>query len=352
MTKDKATRAAKELSRRGARKGGRARASVMTAEERKAIARHAARARWGTSDDESAIETVEATDKPSEESSIPYSIFRGSLSIGDVEFECHVLSDGRRVLTQREVVRVISGGRKSGNLGRYLERLPNADVDLVADRIVQFKVPGLPQTASGYEAELLVEICEMYLEARDNGLLKGGQHRLAKMAEAVIRACAKVGIIALIDEATGYQKVRQKQALQLKLQAFIADEMQEWAKMFPDDFWYELARLEGVHYSPRHRPLRWGKYVMAFVYDALDADVGKELRQRNPNPHFRQNHHQWLKTHGREKLNNQIQQVVAVMKVCDDMKEFREKFDRVFKKTPLQMSFDNIDWTVETVGNR
>jgi hypothetical protein len=46
-----------------------------------------------------------------------------------------------------------------------------------------------------------------------------------------------VGIIALVDEATGYQKVREKQALQLKLQAFIAEDMQEWAKLFPDEFW-------------------------------------------------------------------------------------------------------------------
>ena len=77
-------------------------------------------------------------------------------------------------------------------------------------------------------------------------------------AEIIVRSfSAKVGIIALVDEATGYQKVREKRALQLKLQAFIAEEMQEWARMFPDEFWFELARLEGVHYSPRHRPLRW-----------------------------------------------------------------------------------------------
>ena len=97
-----------------------------------------------------------------------------------------------------------------------------------------------------------------------------------------MRACAKTGIIALIDEATGFQKVRAQHALQLKLQAFIADELQDWARMFPDEFWYELARLEGVKYSPRHRPLRWGRYIMMFVYDAVDEEVGKVLREKNP----------------------------------------------------------------------
>ena len=64
-------------------------------------------------------------------------------------------------------------------------------------------------------------------------LLKANQERLARMAEIIVRSCAKVGIEALVDEATGYQQVREKRALQIKLQAFIAEEMQEWVKTFP-----------------------------------------------------------------------------------------------------------------------
>jgi hypothetical protein len=122
--------------------------------------------------------------------------------------------------------------------------------------------------------------------------------------------------------------------------------LQEWARKFPPEFWYELARLEGIKYSPRNRPLRWGRYIMAFVYDAIDKDVGKELRKKNPNPHFKQNHHQWLKEFGRDKLIGQIQSVITIMKLCTDMDDFRLKFDRVFKKTPLQTSFDDINWNI------
>jgi hypothetical protein len=169
--------------------------------------------------------------------------------------------------------------------------------------------------------------------------------KLAVQAEIIIRASAKVGIIALVDEATGYQKVRAENALRLKLQAFIADDLQEWARKFPDEFWYELARLEGVRYSPRSRPLRWGKYIMAFVYDAIDKDVGKELRKKNPNPQHGRNHHQWLKEFGKDKLIGQIQSVITIMKLCDNMDDFRKKFDRIFKKTPIQSTFDDINWT-------
>lgn len=274
---------------------------------------------------------------------MPYSMFPGQLTMGDVLLDCHVLSDGRRVLTQGQVVRALSGGRDSSNLARYLGGNPLIPDDLLVGRTVQFRVPNNPQVATGLDATLLIEICDSYLDARAQKLLRPNQMNLAQVAEIIVRACAKVGIIALIDEATGYQEVRSKNNLQLKLQAFISDELQEWAKMFPDEFWFELARLEGVTYSARSRPLRWGKYVMAFVYDAVDEDVGKELRRINPDPQFRQNHHQWLRQVGREKVHDQLQRVIAVMKTCDSMVQFRARFERVFSKQ-YQLPLFDFDW--------
>ena len=335
--------AARKLSKLGAAKGGNARASVLTPEERKEIGRRAIAVRWAKAGKVVTFEVKDDPDLPSEatteEDRLPFSMLRGQLKIGNVELECHVLSDGRRVLTQREVVRVLSAGRDSGNLQAYLQSKVFADNPLDLGAMIQFKVPGTQYLANGHEATLLIELCERYLEARNAGILKGKQKDLAKQAEIIMRASAKVGIIALIDEATGYQKIRAKQALQLKLQAFIAEDLQDWARMFPPEFWFELARLEGVHYSPRNRPLRWGKYIMAFVYDAVDQDVGSTLRELNPDPHFKQNHHQWLERFGRQTVNDHLQRVIAVMKLCRDMKDFREKFERVFRKSPFQESF-------------
>jgi hypothetical protein len=330
--------AARTLSKLGAQRGGRARASVLSTEERRAIAKKAANTRWAKIE-----EPPRSPHTAPPDDAIPYSLFRGTLTVDNVSFECHVLSNHQRVLTQRELVKTLTGGRDSGDLTRYLQGNPLFTSELLEGRTVQFRAPN---AAIGYDATLLVEICDLYLQARVKGLLKSNQDHLARMAETIVRACAKVGIIALVDEATGYQDVRAKRSLQLKLQAFIAVDLQEWAKMFPDEFWYELARLEGVRYSPRNRPLRWGKYVMAFVYDAVDGvgDIGKELRQIDPNPQHRRNHHQWLKEFGRDRVNNQIQRVIAVMKMCDNMAEFRSSFDRVFKKaSSYQMELDFTD---------
>lgn len=353
MTDDtsRASEAAKRLSKAGASKGGRARASVLTPEERSELARMAVRARWAKAGKTYPDPDIETTDEsvsdsgPNASSETPWSMYRGHLDIGPVRIEAHVLNDGRRVLTQREVVRLLSPQRDSGTLGRYLERHPLIAEEEITSRTIHFTIPGAGQ-AIGYEATLLVELCEGYLEARAQGKLHKSQERLAMTAEVVIRSVAKVGIIALIDEATGYQEVRRKQDLQIKLQAFIADEMQEWAKMFPDEFWFELARLEGVSYSPRHRPLRWGRYVMLFVYDAIDEDVGKALRKRNPNPRFLQNHHQWLRQFGRDKVQAQITANIALMRNCDTMDDFRRMFHKAFGKYGdiQQLSLD-FDWS-------
>lgn len=349
-------RHAKALSKRGASKGGKARASTMTPSERRESARRAANARWAKAKGVS-LEEYQHASPPADpvvvpEDNLPISYFPGDLSIGDLSFPCHVLSNQKRVIAQREVVRALTDIAK-GNLPRYLKRLsPYLDISKIADQTVRFRVPGTPNEAIGYEATLLIEICDAYLKARDAGALTSQQEHLAKRAEIIMRACAKLGIIALIDEATGYQEVREKNALQLKLQAFIADDMQEWALMFPDDFWLQLARLENTRYSPRSRPLRWGKYVMAFVYDAVDSDVGQELRKINPNPHYKQNHHQWLKEFGRDKVRDHLNQVIGVMKTCQDMNDFRRHFGHIFQKMPMQLSFfDLVEWRTYAGSN-
>ena len=234
-SRKRSTEAAKELSSRGARKGGKARASVLTPDERKAIATQAAKARWAKkkgkpipdSEDGQNLEILGQPDTvflPEER----VSHFQGELRFGDLTVPCHVLDDGSRVIAQREVVKALTGRENSNG---QIERLigisaltPHVDTDDIARKIIQFRLsgPGHQMLAHGYEATLLVEICEAFLKARDDGTLSDVQLRVAHRAEIILRSCAKVGIIALIDEATGYQEVRQRNALQLKLQAFIS----------------------------------------------------------------------------------------------------------------------------------
>jgi hypothetical protein len=102
--------------------------------------------------------------------------------------------------------------------------------------------------------------------------------------------------------------------------------LQEWARIFPEEFWQELARLEEVHYSARSRPLRWGKYVMIFASDAVEKKLAKKSDSNGA----------YVST---EEIQAHIRRrVVTAMRRCEGIADFRKKFDRVFDKSLLQKS--------------
>jgi hypothetical protein len=224
MKRTRAQLAAKELSDLGAKKGGHARSNVLTPEERRQIASDAVKVRWakikgvpitqiGQKEKAEIIEEPKVSkDIITAEPSLPISLFQGILQVADLSFPVHVLNNGKRVIAQREIVGILTGNVK-GDLDRYFRAsnladfVPKKFLDKnLSQATIKFNYG--KQLAYGYEASDLIEICDMYLKARDAGKLLFSQKKLALQAEIIIRACAKVGIIALIDEATGYQKVR------------------------------------------------------------------------------------------------------------------------------------------------
>lgn len=100
----------------------------------------------------------------------------------------------------------------------------------------------------GLEATLLPKVCEVWLKARDAKALTKIQLPVADRADILMRGLAHTGIIALIDEATGYQRDRAKDALATILEAFIAKELQAWISTFPSEYYQELFRLRGLDY--------------------------------------------------------------------------------------------------------
>jgi hypothetical protein len=100
--------------------------------------------------------------------------------------------------------------------------------------------------AHGVRAEIIPKICEVWMDADEKIKLGKRQKQIAQKAKIMIRALAHVGIVALVDEATGYQEVRNKEALQALLDAFLQKELAAWAKRFPDEFYKELFRLRGL----------------------------------------------------------------------------------------------------------
>ena len=165
------------------------------------------------------------------------------------------------------------------------------------------------------------------------------QKEMALKAAVFLAACAKVGLVALIDEATGYQYDRAEDALRVKLKAYIAEDMREWEKTFPDALWTEFGRLTKWKGTVTQRPRYWGKLVMELVYDYLDPDVAKWLRENAPTPRHGQNYHQWLTSqYGLKKLVEHLWMLVGMARACNTMEELREKMAQQAGRRKVQVT--------------
>lgn len=338
MSKQSVSEAAKALAQLGASKGGKARAKKLTARERSDAARMAAEARWkgiprATHGD---------PDHP--------------LRISDIEIPCYVLENGTRVVSQRglqtSIGMNVSGGarRLTTMMGKFSRN--NIDTKELESRIadpIEFRPPQGGGKAHGYEATVLADFCEIILAARDADLLTANQQHIAKQCEILVRGFARVGIIALVDEATGYQEDRARDALAEILKKFISEELRKWVKTFPDQYFRQLARLRNIHLTsvtPK-RPQYIGHLTNDVVYKRLAPGVLRELQRLTPKTKGgRRAHafHQRLTDNaGHPKLREHLAAVIALMKACDDWDTFKNMLDRSLPKYKAMPLFDHLE---------
>ena len=270
------------------------------------------------------------------------------LVIGEVEIPCYVLEDETRVLAQRGMVSGLGmarGGSSHGGGDRLahfvcqktLKPFVSNDLIAVTTDPIRFKPPtgGL---ANGYPATLLVDICTAVLLARDAGALTKQQQHIADRCDVLIRALAKVGVIALVDEATGYQRIREERALATILERLIAKELSPWTQTFDFEFYEQICRLKGwPSILAIKRPSVIGNYTNDFVYERLAPGVLDELQRINPTipetKRRRHKHHQWLTPElGHPKLRQHVWAVIALMRAATSWNTFRQSLDRAFPK--------------------
>lgn len=289
------------------------------------------------------------TKKTNSAPSMPTVSHDGEITIGEITLSCYVLDDGTRVLSNGGINTAFAGNRgggvtnKSGaqNLPRFLASQainPFINNDLMARLTspIEFQ-PKKGRTAFGYEATLLPEICEVILDANNAGVLKNPNQ--AKVADALIRGFARVGIVALVDEATGYQDAREKDALAKILEQFLSDEKMKWTKTFPIDFYKEIYRLRNWEFKPwiTRRPSVIAKWTDDFVYDRLAPALTEELRKKNPKSNAsgrrKDKHHQWFNPEqGHPRLKEHISGVIALLRAADTWEGFNRSLNRAYPR--------------------
>lgn len=318
--------------------GGDARKQALTPEQRSEIARNAAMAKW----DKSAIAqklptaTHGSPDRP--------------LRIGNLEIPCYVLDNGKRVITQAGVLTAFDmspgsatkgGGDRITNFVNTKSISPFATNNLREMIINPIKFRAQGSMAYGYEATILPEICDAVLEARNAGDLNHQQKHIAKQAEILVRAFARVGIIALVDEATGFQEVRDRQALAEILKKFIDGELYKWTETFPIALYKEIFRLKGWPWNNGKMPQVVGHYTNDLVYDRLTKGMLEELKRINPKDtetgRRKHRNYQFLTPEiGYPALNQRLYELLGMARASATWDQFYRLVDRTFPKMGSQ----------------
>lgn len=276
----------------------------------------------------------------------------GKLSIGGTEIPSAVLKDGTRVLISKGFLTALGRPWKGGsrtelpnfigakNLIPYVSNELREGLNPIKYKNLRGKI------VKGYKAKILPLVCDVYLEARDNKKLTKSQVIVAKKADILVRALATVGIIALVDEATGYQYDRSRKALNEILEKFIKAELGKWAKTFPDEFYQEIFRLRGWQYIPFSvkRPGVVARYTNDLVYERLAPGVLNELRRKNPTTKPGRRKHklfQWLTEDvGHPRLREHLASVIALMKASTKWDQFYRMLQRALPKYMEQLPLD------------
>ncbi len=275
----------------------------------------------------------------------------GELPIGDIELKCFVSEDGQRYISGRSMTSAIGmKGRGQGmariSTNKTLNPFISNGLSLAMEEPT-ILVGATPKPVHGYKAEALADLCDAILDARNAGALKTDQeHRYALFAETLVRGFARVGIVALIDEATGYQDHRAKDALSKILEQYLDNELQKWTKTFPDAFYKEIFRLRGWDYKPWtvKRPSVIGKWTNDFVYDRLAPGILEELKGKTPvdaKGNKLAHYHRWFNPDfGHPRLREHIFAIITLMKVASSWDAFKRSVDKAFPKEKEQLFLD------------
>jgi P63C domain len=288
------------------------------------------------------------------EDKLPLTDFTGFITVAGKNIPCAVLypesENPIRVLVQREVVGLLTGNKKGG-LDRYLspqnlqqflpEQFKNKSLE---ESTYSFKAQN-GRKAQGFQATDLIDICHMYMKARNAGALSENQKHLAEISEIIILSFAKTGIIAVIDQQTGYNEVQERFYLNRILEKYIEEEARKWAKRFPDEFYKLIFKLNNWSFteeSIKKRPGVVGRWTNQIIYNRFPKGLLGKLEDKNPsNAGYRRfKHHQFLTDIGNEDLKEYISNAIFLMKASSNWKKFWQLLARANGKPYQAELFD------------
>lgn len=246
--------------------------------------------------------------------------------------ECLVLEDGRRGFSLRGANAAISTGARGSDFARLFARLANENEALPP--APDEKIQDGPRRAVFVSAEVFCGVLETLSARRDEGVLRKDQEHLGKKANTILRALARVGLVALIDEATGYQATREVAALRHLADYWIRDEPDAWTMRFTPSLVQALAPLYGIQWRSGPHPLALrtpNRMIYEFIFGpeltaALAAAKTDKVRL-----------HQMLMEQGQRILETELPKVELLASQAGSKAEFWARMRTRYRGESLQL---------------
>lgn len=275
----------------------------------------------------------------------------GEIEIANTTLKTMVTKTGKRLITATSAFKAIGKQRRGNQRVEGYPKFVDARniIPFIDDELKSKLVPIKYRAKNGsiseaYNANIIPEVADLYIAAHDMGVLTSNQESVYERSLIIIRSLAKIGITALIDEATGYQYDREGKALQKLLSAYISEDLMKWQARFPMEFYSEIYRLYGISekFDPRSakRPSWIGGFTNTYVYGIFPDEVMNEIRKRNPPKEnsrglvYRghKNFQHLTANVGIPQLDTHLSQLITVMRLSKDMDEFKINFSKAFAK--------------------
>lgn len=278
---------------------------------------------------------------------------KGPVRFLDVELDCYILQDGTAILNKTKMMQVL--GRKWRGKSRS-----ESPTFIGAQNLQPFIKPELkeklkgtefydgPRLVSGYEADILPLVCDVYLDARTAGALTVSQLPIAQTCEMLVRAFARVGVVALIYEQLGFERYKHPEALRLLIESYLTEDARKWAKEFPDELFFQMDRIYGnVRTTSRNRPQYYAKFLRKYIYEPIEKGMVlnrlDEVNPVNEKGNRSHRHHSHMTTEiGLPALQAQIWQVVGALKISANKRKFEEAFARMMGAAWTPNMFEDV----------
>lgn len=292
----------------------------------------------------------------------------GEFKLGELKLKVAVLSNEQRIINQSTVFQAFGrpirgsrdikndGDQSSGKLpglidANNLKPFISEDLEQVIIPIKYLDKSG--RQIQGYDSTILAHICEVYLDA-DKAIKKNGTSVLtakqkpnAVASERLSRVLMRISLIALIDEATGFQDVRMKDALEKIADQMLLASAKKYEVTYPLELYKQWFRLNDWEWKPENaqkRPGVIGTWTNKYIYERMADGLLAKLETRNPKNEkgYRQHKHFEFLTEdiGEPKLREFFGGLIALARASSSWKRYIELVERAYPIPGDQMKLD------------